>query len=143
MGSLTAFLAGNAEKTPNVKLVVSERFKDENGNPVEWEIKCINTAEDERLRKSSNKRVPVVGKKGQYTEEMDWDLYLGKLAAACTVYPDLADAELQISYHTEGEANTLKAMLKPGEYTYFVQRVQELNGFTESFDDKVEEVKNV
>ena len=34
MGNLTAFLAQNAEQAENVKLVVSDRFTDEDGRPL-------------------------------------------------------------------------------------------------------------
>ena len=33
MGNLTAFLAQNAKQVENVKLVVSDRFTDEDGKP--------------------------------------------------------------------------------------------------------------
>ena len=86
--SLTAFLAKNALKVENVKFVPSKRFVDENTKkPMEWEIQAITGTEDEALRKSCAKRVPVPGKKNQYQKETDYDLYLGKLAVACTVSP--------------------------------------------------------
>jgi hypothetical protein len=33
-------------------------------------------------------------------------------------------------------------MLKPGEYADLLAKVQEINGFNESFEDKVEQAKN-
>ena len=69
-------------------------------------------------------------------------LYLGKMAAACTVYPDLTDAELQNSYGVMGEDALLKEILNIGEYNNYLSKVQEVNGFDTSMDELVEEAKN-
>ena len=71
MSNLSAFLAQNALKVENVKHVVSKRFVDENGEPIPWEIRCITSTEDETLRKACTKRVPIPGKRNQYTQEVD------------------------------------------------------------------------
>lgn len=63
MGDLSCFLAQNAVKVENVKVVVSKRFLDKNKKPVEWEIQAITSSEDEALRKDCTKRVPVTGKR--------------------------------------------------------------------------------
>ena len=91
MGNLTAFLAQNAKQVENVKLVVSDRFTDEDGKPLEWEVRCISSREDETLRRDCQYRVQVPGKRGSFRQEFDNVLYLAKLAAACTVYPNLND----------------------------------------------------
>lgn len=59
MGNLTAFLAQNAKQVENVKLVVSDRFTDEDGKPLEWEVRCISSREDETLRRDCQYRVQV------------------------------------------------------------------------------------
>ena len=102
MGDLSCFLSQNAVKAEHEKFVASKRYLSPGKKPVEWEIKAITSKEDEALRKESTKRVQVTGKKGQYTQETDYNLYLGKLAAECTVYPNLNDKELQDSYHVMG-----------------------------------------
>ncbi len=63
MGDLSCFLAQNAVKAENVKHVVSRRFLDKAGRPMEWEIQSITSTEDEALRRECTKRVPVVGKR--------------------------------------------------------------------------------
>lgn len=142
MGNLSAFLAQNALKVENVKYVVSKRFVDENGEPIPWEIRCITSTEDEAIRKACTKRVPIPGKRNQFTQEIDYNLYLGKLAAACTVFPDLNDAELQDSYGVMGADVLLKTMLTPGEYVNYLTKIQEINGFDVDMQDLVDEVKN-
>lgn len=141
--SLSAFLAKNALKVENVKFAVSKRFVDETTKkPIEWEIKAITGTEDEALRKSCAKRVPVPGKKNQYQKETDYDMYLGKLAVACTVFPNLNDKELQDSYGIMGAEALLKTMLTPGEYADYLTKVQEVCGFETTLQDEVDEAKN-
>lgn len=142
MGNLSAFLAENAVKVENTKYVVSKRFRDAEGDPIPWEIQCITSTEDEALRKSCTKRVPLPGKRNQYTQETDYNAYLGKLAARCTAFPNLSDAELQNSYGVMGADALLKTMLTPGEYAEYLVRVQEVNGFDVTMEDAVEEAKN-
>lgn len=140
--SLSAFLAENAVPVENIKFVASKRFLGEDGNPIPWEIKTITGTEDETLRKSCAKRVPVPGKKNQYQKETDYDLYLGKLAVACTVFPNLNDKELQDSYKVMGADALLKTMLTPGEYADYLTKVQEVCGFETTLQDEVDEAKN-
>lgn len=68
MGNLTAFLAQNAKQVENVKLVVSDRFTDEDGKPLEWEVRCITSREDETLRRDCQYRVQVPGKRGSFRQ---------------------------------------------------------------------------
>ena len=142
MSNLSAFLVQNVEKTENIKYVVSKRFLDEDQKTIEWEVRCVTSSEDEELRRNCTKRVRVPGKKNQFTNETDCNLYLGKLAAACTVYPNLNNAELQSNYGVMGADSLLKAMLLPGEYANYLTKVQEVNGFDIDFDEMVEEAKN-
>ena len=140
--NLSAFLAENALAVENVKFAASKRFMGDDGKPMLWEIKTITGTEDEALRKSCAKRVPIPGKKNQYQKETDYDMYLGKLAVACTVFPDLNNKELQDSYKVMGADALLKTMLTPGEYADYVQKVQEVCGFDTSLQDEVVEAIN-
>ncbi len=140
MTDLTAFLAQNKIKTENEKFVASKSFVGADGKPIEWEIKAIDTRENDSLKKLCTKRVRAKG--NAYTLETDTDLYVAKLAAACTVFPDLKDAKLQDSYGVYEEDELLKAMLSLGEYTDYTNRVAEINGFDSTLDDAVKEAKN-
>lgn len=142
MSNLSAFLSENAIVEENVKFVPSKRFLDKDKNPMQWEIQCITSEEDEEIRKSCTKKVQVPGKRGQFTKETDFDMYLGRLAVRCTVFPNLNDSELQNSYGVMGADKLLKKMLKPGEYAAYCEKIQEANGFEISMDEMVEEVKN-
>ena len=142
MGTLSAFLAENALPVENIKFAASRRFLSPDKKPMEWEIKAISSTEDEALRKACTKRVPVPGKKNQFQRELDADAYLGKLAVACTVFPNLNDKELQDSYKVMGGDALLKAMLTPGEYADYLTKIQEVCGVDETLQDEGDEVKN-
>lgn len=141
MSNFSAFMAGNAITNESVKYVASKRFV-ENKKPVEWELKAVTSELDEMLRKECTKKVPVVGKRGQYTQETDTDAYIAKLCVACTVFPNLNDVELQDSYGVKCADDLLKKMLLPGEYTEFKSKIMEVNGYDMTMEDTVEEAKN-
>ena len=141
MSDFREFMAGNAIKDENVKYVASKRFV-KNGKPIEWEIQAIESDKDEAIRKECTKRVPIVGKRGQYNQETDTDKYIGKLCVASTVYPNLNDTELQDSYGVKGADALLKKMLKAGEYTEYKAKVMEVNGYDMSMEEMVDEAKN-
>lgn len=141
--SLSAFLAQNAAKIENVKFIASERFTDENGNPIEWEIRAITSKEDKQLKAKCTQVVSYRTKYGQdKRKETDNTKYLSALAVACTVYPNLNDAELQDSYGVMGAEALLETMLSPGEYTDYIIKVQEVCGFDTDVVELVDEAKN-
>ena len=141
MSDFAVFMAGNAQKAETVKYVASKRFVVKN-KPVEWELKAIDSDMDEAIRKECTKKIPVAGKRGQYTQETDTDKYIAKMCVACTVYPNLNDAELQDSYGVKSADALLRKMLLPGEYTEYKAKVMEINGYDMSMEELVDEAKN-
>lgn len=142
MSNLTAFLAQNALKSEVEKHVVSKRFIDENKKPIKWEVGAVDSVEDEALRKSHTKRLPVPGKKNMFQPVTDFDAYSASLAVKCTIFPNLHDAELQKSYGVMGAEALLKTMLLPGEYAEYLKIVQAVNAFDVGMEETVEEAKN-
>ena len=138
----SGFMAQNKLKSENVKFAASKSFVDAEGKPLEWEIKAISSREDAALRKASTRQIKVAGKGGMFRPELDTNDYIGKLAAACTVYPDLKNVELQNSYGVMGEDELLKEMLSAGEYAEYCNKVSEVNGFDVDLNDVVDEAKN-
>lgn len=136
MQDLTMFMAGNVLADETVKYRASKRI------PADWEIKAISSDEDEQLRKDCTKKVPIAGKRGQYTQETDTDKYICQMCVACTVFPNLNDAKLQDSYGVKSADALLKKMLKPGEYTEYKAKVMEVNGYDMSMEELVDEAKN-
>ncbi len=143
MGGLSAFMAQNAKKPENIKLVVSDRFVDENGKPETWEVRCISSDENDLIQRDCTRQVPIPGKRNQYRQGVDTALYGRKLAAACTVYPNLDDAELQDSYGVKcAEDLIVKLLCVPGEYNAYLDKLTQSCGFDYSISDMVEEAKN-
>lgn len=141
MSDFSVFMAGATTKNETVKYVASKRFV-KNGEPVEWEIKPVDTDLDEAIRKECTKRIPIPGKRGQFNQEVDTDKYMARLCVVCTVYPNLNDAELQDAYGVKGAEALIKKMLKPGEYTDYKAKVMEVNGYDMSMEELVDEAKN-
>lgn len=140
--TLTAFLAQNAKKIDNVNYVASDRFVDpDTGKPAPWEICCITAAENASLRKACMRTVPVLGKKGQFTQDFDANAYLAKVAVRCTVFPNLNDAELQASYGVMGAEQLITTMLTPAEFEDYSTKVLQVNGF-QTGDETVADAKN-
>ncbi len=152
MSDFSMFMMGNAVTEENVKYVASKRFTKPVSNkkgeptgkvePVEWEIKSVESDIDEALRKECTKKVPIPGKRGQFNLDTDNDKYMAKLCVASTVYPNLNNAELQDSYGVKSAEELLKKMLKPGEYAEYKLKVMEVNGFDVSMDELVDDAKN-
>lgn len=139
MDQLAAFLAENVEKIPNKKVVVSPRFKDGKGNPIEWEIKAISCTENEDLQRQA-----MVSRKqpnGQVTRELDSIKYLALLVAESVVFPDLLNAKLQDSYGVKTPTELIKKMLYPREFNSLAEMVTAFSQ-VDNLADKVEEAKN-
>lgn len=130
---LTAFLKQNVKKPKTQKYVASERIVGSDGKPVEWEIEAINTQREDILR---NQAMSPNG------DDLNLNKYIGLLAAACTKYPDLGNVELQNSYGVMGADNLLKAMLLPGEYLRYANKVKDVCGFNSDFNELVKDAKN-
>lgn len=143
MGGLSAFMAQNVKKPENIKLVVSDRFVDENGKPEEWEVRCLSSDENDLIQRDCTRQVPVPGKRNQYRQVIDTALYGRKLAAACTVYPNLNDAGLQDSYGVKcAEELIVKLLSVPGEYSGYLDKVMQICKFDYSIGDMVNDANN-
>ena len=125
----------------NKKVVVSNRFKDEKGKPIPFEIKALSADENDELQRRCMVNVPVPGQRGQYTRELDQIKYTAMLLTESVVYPDLNEAELQDSYGVRGAESLLRKMLYTGEYNKLAQEVMALSNI-EVLSDLVEEAKN-
>ena len=92
--SLNGFFKSNAKSLPDVKVVVSERFTDQDGNPIEWVLHPISTKLVEEITKRNTKTTIKNGKKESTVNEENLN---AELLEAVVLYPSLNDAELQDS----------------------------------------------
>ena len=143
MGNLSLFLKKNKKVRTNTFYAATKSLCDEKGKPVEWEIKALTTKESEDIRSECTTEVPVTGKPGMVRPKVDTKAYIAKLIAACVVFPDLYNKELQDSYGVRTPEDLLKEMVDdPTEYNALAEFIQNFNGLDESLEEKVKEAKN-
>jgi len=134
MKNLSSFL--NPPTIENEYLKVSDRFKDENGKVIEWELRSVMADESEALMKKYTKR----DKKG--VDILDRQAYATALVCSSVIYPDLKNAELQKGYGVLGEGSLIHKMLTLGEYTKLSTKVSEISGLLRDDEAELEKLKN-
>lgn len=142
MSNLEFFFAENVEKVELVEKVVSNRFKDADGNPIKWHFGAIDGTLDSKNRADCTKKVAVPGKPNLRTPEVNVNLYLLKNAVDTIKFPNLKDARLQDSYGVMSAEELLQKMLLPAELQNVLKITTEVNGFNTNENDLVEEAKN-
>jgi hypothetical protein len=140
MSGLERFLKQNRVKRENVFYPASASITDEEGKPIEWELRHLTTAQCEEIKRDCI--VVGEGRGGVPQQRLDTAAYMESLLAASVVSPNLYDAELQDSYGVYTPQELLKAILdNPSEYNALGEVVYKMLGFV-SFKDKVEQAKN-
>ena len=139
--SLSAFMRPNVAEIKNASFAPSPRFVGEDGKPVEWEIRCISADEYAKIRSDCFIQERVPGKKNQMTQRLDIYAFQTRVAARCTVFPDLTNAELQDSWGVTKPEDLVGAMLIGGEFEDYIAEVLRVNGF-KSESELVDEAKN-
>lgn len=135
--SLNGFFKSNAKSLPDVKVVVSERFTNEDGTPIEWVLHPISTKRVEEITKRNTKMTIKNGKKESVVNEENLN---AELLEAVVLYPSLNDAELQDSYGVSSANELLSVMLYPGETQVLTNALQEVMAGTKAND--IDELKN-
>lgn len=130
MSKLSAFL--NPVQAGEKEVYISDRFVDENKNPVPFRIRPITQEENERLSKSCTTYKKV---NGQTVPEVDGALLSKKLVVAATVEPDFSNAELCQAYGVIDPSMVPGKMLLSGEYSKLLKEITELSGFGDIFDE--------
>ena len=142
MSDFMQFMKVNKVQKENATYAATKYLKDEDGNPLKWEIKPVTTRENNAIRNGCTKELQVTGKPGMYREKLDTDKYLAKLICESVTYPDLNNADLQDSYGVMDAESLITEMIDdPGEYGEFAVFIQEYNGFI-PLQEKVDEAKN-
>lgn len=143
MSKFAKFMKANKVVRENQKYAPTKSLLDENGKPICWEFRHITSRENEDLRESCTREVPVTGKPNLYRPRLNVSQYMAKMIVTSTVYPDLYDSDLQDSYGVRTPEELLFAMVDdPGEYNDLGEWVQKFQGFTQGMDELVEEAKN-
>lgn len=133
MSKISVFLHPSAAAEKEV--VISDRFKDEDGNVVPFKIKAITQEENDLISKKATKSYKENGQRYEYLDSVD---YCRRLVVASTVDPDFRDKELCEGYGVLDPLQVPGKMLFSGEYAKLLQEIKALSGF----DDLEEEAKN-
>lgn len=136
MSGLKAFLKQNKKTTDTIKYAASRSFVDEEGKPLEWEIRPLKSREADAIRKEC---MSLNGKRAF----VDSGKFNRMAAARCTVFPNLNDKELQDSYGVLGAEELIQELLdNDGEYQMYCKKVLELSGYDKADEELIEEAKN-
>lgn len=121
--SLNGFFKNKAKQVDDVRIVVSERFLDEEGKPLEWVLHPLSTKLVEEITKKNTVTKLVNGKKVKETNEENLN---ADLLEHVVLYPRLNDAELQDSYGVTNVNDLLGTMLYPGETQELIKALEDV-----------------
>lgn len=143
MSDLSRFLKKNKKLKENVQYAVTKSLTDEKGQPLLWEIRPLTSKETNRLTDECTFQEQVPGKPNVFRNKINSTKLLQKMMVASVVFPNLNDKDLQDSYEVMTPEELITEMVDdPGEYNNFGKYLNELNGFNEGINEKVEEAKN-
>lgn len=118
------------------EVIVTERAKDEEGNPVPFVLRRIDQDTNDRLVQRATRKER---RNGQIVERFDSSFYGKLLIQACVIEPDFKDSELCQHYGTMDPLDVPSRMLSSGEYTRLMQAINRFNGFDDLTAEAIEE----
>lgn len=135
--SLKSFFKENNIKIENVKYIASDRFKDENGEVIEWELKVLDNKKVDELRNRFSSRSFV-----NHKEEFKFNSedFMKVFVTEAIVFPNLTDKDLQDSYGVFSPYELLQEILTVGELTRLTEYINNLHDY--KAEKKVVEIKN-
>lgn len=143
MSKFSRFMKANKVVKVNEEFAPTSSLVDENGEPLKWEFKHLSSKTNEALRDACTVEVQITGKPNLFRPKLNTSQYISKMIVESTVSPDLYDKELQDSYGVTTPEDLVYAMVDDaGEYQDFTVWMQKFQGFSKTFDDKVDEAKN-
>lgn len=138
MSGLNAFFKKNKKEKEIVKYAASKDFVDEKGTVIEWEIRPLKSKEADKIRNECT----TIEAKGKRVN-VDNSKFNRMVAAACTVFPNLNDLELQDSYEVRGAEDLIQEMLdNDGEYQAYCKKILEISGYEMDDNELIKEAKN-
>lgn len=135
MSQLQAFLNANANSEVTEQIILSDRFKDGNGELLKFTVRSLSDDEMEEINKSCQK----FGKKGKV--EFDTSKFNRMVAISGTKDPDFRDAESIKSVGVISPEDYIKKVLLPGEITHLADSILKISGY-QDLEELREEAKN-
>ncbi|HIZ56033.1 MAG TPA: hypothetical protein H9671_07505 [Firmicutes bacterium] len=121
------FLKESVAQIPHEKVMVSDRFRDDAGQAIPFELRALSQKEITVIEESAIIR--RVGKNGEAEVRFeDLDYSVGLIAASCVV-PNFRDPALQENWGARDEKDLVRKMLLAGEFHRLDQAVKKICGF--------------
>lgn len=135
MSNLSAFL--HPVPVEEQEVVISNRFKNEDGTVAKFRIRAITQEENDALVK---KCTVYTKRNGQNERSFDATKFARAMVVAATVYPDFTDTDLCAAYGVVDPTMVAPKMLLAGEYQKLADAIASLSGI--SGNEIEEEAKN-
>lgn len=130
MSNLKAFF-NPVYKEETIEVVVSDRFVDEQNQPVPFKLKSLTQDQIESISKRSYREVNYNGKK---VRELDKLMHLNRCIVEACIQPNFKDHELCVAYGTEDPAQLPQKMLLTREYEKLARAFMKLNGLEDDLE---------
>lgn len=139
MDTLQEFLNANPVDNLTDEVIISDRFKDKNGNIFKFKIKAMTNEDFEIARKKAMK---LNLQKGKRDVSFDNRAFNESIVINNTLYPDFKNAESIKALGCMSPEQYLNKVLLSGEIAELAQQIQVLSGFEKDLSELAEEVKN-
>lgn len=139
MSALQEFLNANPVDNLTAEVLISDRFKDKEGNILKFKIKAMTNDEFEEIRKKATK---IDFKKGKRNVDFDARKFNEQVVINHTIDPDFKNAESIKKVGCMSPEQYLNKVLLAGEIAELAEQIQILSGFEKDMSDLVEEAKN-
>lgn len=123
-------------KRENFEIVVSDRFVDEDGNPVAWTFRLLSAKEIDDLKNAA------IVKKNKSLLKVDTKKLIVDTISETIIYPNLKSEELQNAYGAMNISELLDKMLEGREYERFTDKLMKAQGFMDEPDVIIGDAKN-
>lgn len=123
-------------KRENFEIVVSDRFVDEDGNPVAWTFRLLSAKEIDDLKNAA------IVKKNKSLLKVDTKKLIVDTISETIIYPNLKSEELQNAYGAMNISELLDKMLEGREYERFTDKLMKAQGFMDDPDIIIGDAKN-
>jgi hypothetical protein len=132
-----SFMKQNVTQLQNEYHIVSDRFLNDEGEPLRFEFRRLKSKDIDVAREAA----VVSGKKGKY-KGIDTTKLMHSLIVQAVVYPDFNDKVLQDSYGVMNASDLIAEMLYADEYSKLCDVVSVLSGMDKDDLELVDEAKN-
>lgn len=136
MSALQDFLNENTIENITEEVVISDRFKDKDGNILKFKIKAMTEDEYEEARRSATR----IGKKGKV--DFDEKKFNCSTIINNTLEPDFKDAQSIKKLGCITSEQYLSKVLLAGEISTLAEEIYKLSGFGVDVNELIDEVKN-